>query len=612
MNLKEKKEELQIFGFFLKKLVHARHGVRYIIAMSAQSIISVLFSFILTLSPGLIINELTERRVNMLILFVLLLAAVPITRSFLDMSLSLHIQKLRSMLYSKFNEEFNSFVADMDYSTLEQPEISIMKDQVAEDVASASLDTLDVILRLIRSVLQILFLVSLVVMLNPLIVVLILAVIFVNSKITKIINKRNYEDNKIKEEKSNLKWTHFYDLTGDRTAKELRIFQCKEYLLSNVMKYERELLEATYKHDKYAAKMRFIQTIIAAIQTLAIYAYSVFSVMRDKIAVGSMTIFISAADRFAGALNEIADVYLDYGRMQPFWKDIKDFLSIKNRAMKSGSAMPEFMKDSVIEFKNVSFQYPGSDNYALENLNLKIYGDQRLCIVGENGSGKTTFVKLLLRFYDPTGGEILLNGLPIEQYDFYAYQRLFTAVFQDFATYSLPLENNIALQEDIDADRLNGVIENSGLSSLAEKLPRGVKTNVLKKIDPEGFIPSGGEGQKIAIARALYHGGDIVILDEPTAALDPRAEYEIYTQFNKMITDKCAVLITHRLSAVQLSDKVAVFDSGNVVEYGTHAELYSKGGIYSEMFDKQAHFYRDSPENGDGNNADEGEEVSAE
>ena len=591
--LNKKKEESHIFSCFLNKLIHAEHGVDYIISMSVQNVAEVLFSFILTLVPGLIINELTgECRANMLVLFVALLAVVPITRCFMDMSVSLHIKKLRARIYSRFSEEFNSFVADMDYSTLEQPEISIMKDQVGEDVASAPLDALEVILRLVRAVLQIIFLFSLVVMLNPLIVLLIFAVIYVNSKITKTLNKKNYEDNKVIEEKSHAKWTHFYDMTGDKTAKELRIFKCKEYLLSNVMKYENELLDATYKHDKYATKMRFLQTVIAVIQTTAIYVYSVVSVVYDRLAIGSMTIFISAADRFAGALNEIVNVYLDFGRMLPFWKDIMDFLSIKNRAMVSGSAVPEFTKDSVIEFRNVSFRYPGSDKYALEKLNLKIYGSERLCIVGENGSGKTTFSKLLLRFYDPTSGEILLNGLPIEQYDFLAYQRLFTSVFQDFATYNLPLENNIALCKDIDAGRLENAIENSGLSSFVEKLPRGVKTNVLKNIDPEGVVPSGGEGQKIAIARALYHGGDVILLDEPTASLDPRAEYEIYCQFSNMIAGKCAVLITHRLSAVQLADTVAVFDGGHVAEYGTHKELYAKGGIYTEMFDKQAEFYR--------------------
>lgn len=166
-------------------------------------------------------------------------------------------------------------------------------------------------------------------------------------------------------------------------------------------------------------------------------------------------------------------------------------------------------------------------------------------------------------------------------------------MFQDFCQFFLTLGENITLSTTADLEKLNDVCSQSGLIKLANKLPKGYDTQVDKWIDEEGFQPSGGEGQRIAIARALYHGGEIFILDEPTAALDPNAEYEIYTQFNRMIENKCAILITHRLSAVQLSDTVAVFDKGHVAEYGTHKELYMKNGIYTEMFNKQAQFYRD-------------------
>ena len=166
-------------------------------------------------------------------------------------------------------------------------------------------------------------------------------------------------------------------------------------------------------------------------------------------------------------------------------------------------------------------------------------------------------------------------------------------VFQDFCMYDFSIKENIVLADEFVAEKLDKVCDDNNLTELIEKLPKGYETYVGKTIDGNGFEPSGGEDQRIAIARACYHGGEIYILDEPTAALDPNAEYEIYTQFNRMITDKCAVLITHRLSAVQLADKVAVFDNGSVAEYGTHQELYSKGGIYTEMFDKQAQFYRD-------------------
>ena len=183
----------------------------------------------------------------------------------------------------------------------------------------------------------------------------------------------------------------------------------------------------------------------------------------------------------------------------------------------------------------------------------------------------------------------------ITRYDYDSYVRLFAPVFQDFATYALSLKENVILAEKYDAEKFRGVCVSSNIQPLIDKLTKGADTQIGKALDPEGIELSGGEEQRIAIARACYHGGDIFILDEPTAALDPNAEYEIYTQFSNMITNKGAVLITHRLSAVQLADKVAVFSGGGIAEYGTHNELYADDGIYKEMFDKQAKFYRDDP-----------------
>ena len=208
-------------------------------------------------------------------------------------------------------------------------------------------------------------------------------------------------------------------------------------------------------------------------------------------------------------------------------------------------------------------------------------------------------MNLLTRLYAPTSGEILLNGINIQNYDISKYQKMFSPVLQDFCLYELTLADNIVLNNCLDGSLLDDTIKNSGLSEMVEQLPKKHHTILGKNVDAQGIIPSGGEAQKIAIARALYKNAPIVILDEPTAAMDPLSEYEIYTQFHKMIRDKTAVLITHRLSAVQLSDIVAVFKDGQVAEYGTHAELYAKGGIYTEMFDKQAKFYRDAPKDRD-------------
>jgi len=320
----------------------------------------------------------------------------------------------------------------------------------------------------------------------------------------------------------------------------------------------------------------------------------IYSVLQKGLAIGNMTIYISAAGQFAGSLQQVMGSYMGFSRSSLDVQEMIDFMDIPLTQHETGDKTPVFDKNSVIEFKNVSFRYPGSENYALKDMSLKINGSEKLCIVGANGSGKTTFIKLLTRLYMPAEGEILLNGLNINEYDYIKYQRLFAPVFQDFTRFVLSLGENIVLTSEYDRERLEEVGAQSGLSPLIGKLPKGYATQVTKQIDDEGFEPSGGEGQRIAIARAVYHGAPIYLLDEPTAALDPLAEHEIYTQFSKMIADKAAVLITHRLSAVKLSDKVAVFEKGRLTEYGTHRQLYDNGGIYTEMYKKQSEFYIDA------------------
>ena len=217
---------------------------------------------------------------------------------------------------------------------------------------------------------------------------------------------------------------------------------------------------------------------------------------------------------------------------------------------------------------------------------------EHLSIVGLNGAGKTTFIKLLCRLYDPTGGVILLDGVDIREYDYADYMRQFAPVFQDFKLFCVSLKENITLQEKDDTD-LSELLKLVELDGFAGKLKKGTDTCIYKFFDEEGVEPSGGEQQKMAIARALYKQSPIVILDEPTAALDPIAEYEIYRQFHTLVGGKTAFYISHRLSSCKFCDKIAVFSEGKIAEYGNHEELAAiPNGIYAEMFEAQAQYYR--------------------
>ncbi|MBO5034299.1 MAG: ABC transporter ATP-binding protein [Oscillospiraceae bacterium] len=223
---------------------------------------------------------------------------------------------------------------------------------------------------------------------------------------------------------------------------------------------------------------------------------------------------------------------------------------------------------------------------------MKFQVGRRLAVVGENGSGKTTFIKLLCRLYDPTEGQILLNGIDIRKYDYRDYMNIFSVVFQDFQLIAQPLGNNVAGTMEYDRARAEKALIDAGFGDRLAEMPKGLDTYLYKELDKEGVEVSGGEAQKIAIARALYKDAPFIILDEPTAALDPLAEAEIYSKFDQIAGDRTAVYISHRLSSCKFCDEIAVFDHGAVVQQGGHEELLSnENGKYHELWHAQAQYY---------------------
>ncbi|MBR4336285.1 MAG: ABC transporter ATP-binding protein, partial [Clostridia bacterium] len=248
--------------------------------------------------------------------------------------------------------------------------------------------------------------------------------------------------------------------------------------------------------------------------------------------------------------------------------------------------------DYEIEFQNVSFRYPGSDSYALKNVSIKYKIGEKLAIVGMNGSGKTTFIKLLCRLYDPTEGVILLNGINIQKYNSLEYLSILSVVFQDYKLFSFSLAANVAASSEYDETAVVESLEKAGFGERLKTMPNGIETVLYKDFEQSGTEISGGEGQKIAIARAIYKNAPFVILDEPTAALDPIAEYEVYSKFNEIVGDRTAIYISHRLSSCRFCDRIAVFDDGQIVQLGTHETLVAdETGKYYQLWSAQAQYY---------------------
>ena len=336
-----------------------------------------------------------------------------------------------------------------------------------------------------------------------------------------------------------------------------------------------------------------IAASLSAVFTGTIYIFTCLKALAGAFGVGLITQYVGAATALSGSLTKLFSTLGEIQNNGKFLALCYDFLDIPN-SMYQGSLTTEKRSDREyhVEFRDVSFKYPGTDTWALRHVSVKFKIGNRMAIVGENGSGKTTFIKLLCRLYDPQEGEILLNGIDIKKYDYRDYMNIFAIVFQDFQLLSQPLADNVAGSSEYDESRVLKVLNDAGFGERLKTMPDGLNTLLYRQYGDNGVEISGGEAQKIAIARALYRDAPFLILDEPTAALDPIAEAEIYTQLNQIVGDRTAIYISHRLSSCRFCDEILVFDHGQIIQSGSHEDLvHQETGKYYALWNAQAQYY---------------------
>ncbi len=337
----------------------------------------------------------------------------------------------------------------------------------------------------------------------------------------------------------------------------------------------------------------FLEGSVSMLLTGIIYLFVCLKAWAGAFGIGAVTQYIGAATNTFMGIKDLLNAFTKLRTNAGYLDTVFEFLDIPNK-MYQGSLTTEKRIDRKyeVEFRDVSFKYPETEDYVLRHVNMKFKVGEKLAVVGMNGSGKTTFIKLLCRLYDPTEGEILLNGINIKKYRYDEYMDIFSVVFQDFNLFSRPLDENVAGSIAPDEAKVAKCLDDAGFEIDDTKMTKGLKTWLYKNLDKDGVEISGGEAQKIAIARALYKDAPFIILDEPTAALDPIAEAEIYEKFNDIVGDKTAVYISHRLSSCKFCDEIAVFHEGTVIQKGSHEELLrDTKGKYFELWNAQAQYY---------------------
>lgn len=388
-------------------------------------------------------------------------------------------------------------------------------------------------------------------------------------------------------------------------AKDIRLFNMSNAFFNQLSGVNETYKELNRKHHNRMVLWEVSLGSVLIVQKILMYTWLVYNVVTGAYQISDFVLYVGLVSTFHASVGYVNWIYSDMRTNSLMINDYRNFVDWKEdreTADEKDGHITEINLDKFeFRFENVSFKYPGHDNYVLKNVNLTIKNGAKLAVVGVNGAGKTTFIKLMMNLYEPSEGRILLNDVDIKEYNREEYFKLFSPVFQNVECFAMPIYQNISFAEEdkTDMNKINEVLEQSGLSEKINSYEKGIHTNLLKIFDKEGIDLSGGEKQRLAMARALYKDGKVIILDEPTAALDALAEDRMYREFENMIHGKTAVFISHRLGSTRFCDKIAMFEDGTIVEEGTHEELMAKNGKYAYMFGIQSQYYDEKQKNSD-------------
>ena len=464
----------------------------------------------------------------------------------------------------------------------------------------------------IRDILGILTYSAIIMTLSP----IILIVLIVSSVISYLMGKNEikYVDKHkdIISERDRKKWYISGLATDFEYAKEIKLYSMTGWLTDMLGKFKLENLKWENKLTFRSFMIGLVNALLTLIRDGAAYIILIYLLLDNQITLGDFAFFFGAIAGFAGWLNILAfsfNTIMSGNFAVGYFREYLEIKDVYNHG--EGCDLPE--KEDLpleIEFRGVSYKYPTAEDFTLKNINLTIKKGEKLAIVGANGAGKTTLVKLLCGYYYPTEGEIYVNGRSLPEYNIEEYYTMFAAVFQDIGLLPISIEEFVSSRNadsGIDADRVKQVIAQAEFDGKVASLSNGVKTMLMKSVYDDAIDLSGGEKQKLMLARALYKGAPCIILDEPTAALDPIAESNLYNKYNELTQDKTSVYISHRLASTRFCDRIVYIENGGIAEQGTHDELLKSGGRYANMFDVQSHYYKDNIENID--NIEELEEV---
>lgn len=504
--------------------------------------------------------------------------------------LKYYSEKKRDALYTKYSIIQGRKFLNCEYAKLEDPEFLKLREQSTKYMnAYGFAGIIPLTTMMIGKLITICSLFSIILFLDYRICLIYLCLTSINLFIT-MKNKHKIIEENMQMVDTERRKDYLKELfEKQQSAKEVRIYQLKDWLLK---KYQTEFdLLNIWKAKKNLHNMKngISNILLDLFQQIVTYSYLIYCVLKQTITVGNFTMYLTGIISFNNNILSIADTIIDLQQYNEYFEPFRKFNTYIQKE-EIGSKKEDLKDTYIIEFKNVSFKYPGQEEYALKNVNVKMTSKEAVCIVGENGAGKSTFIKLLLRFYNVEEGEILLNGINIQDYIYEEYMKCFSALFQDYKLFALSVKENIVLKEKKE-EKLCRALELSGAGEMLLKRERNIDTSVFKMFDENGVEFSGGESQKIALARALFKDALILLLDEPSSALDPISEAELLKKFAQIAKGKLSIFISHRLTSAKICDRILVFKEGKIIEDGTHEILIQKKGLYAQLYEMQSNLY---------------------
>lgn len=586
------KKILESYSYFMK--LQWRLDRMGILLVVLPRLLRVLNAFIVVIFPGLILDSLVEGRQEQCVLYIAAFALY----EFLDASIEALFTRAGNIHQEIFSARLNHMLVEktttLRQEQLEHPKVFEQYELARKCGEENSIfgylgDTASIVFGLAElwGYLYLLREMSLWVL------GFLVAVVAIHVAVQRRIDKNTMEESELDTPMERMIYYLNYQLMDPEYGKEIRMFDLKGFLTEKQAHVREEYYVLLRKYGKSRVRAVGLTNMAGSVLSLVFYASAILRFAMGALTVGAFTVTVNAMFRFSEGVRNVASLAVGYQMKAERLSHVRTFLDMTSAH--TGTEEAEgFERGMTVEFVHVSYRYPGSENYALEDVSLRIGCGEKVSIVGPNGAGKSTFIGLMLGLYRPTSGKILYNGRDIEELDYDSYKKLFAVLPQDYQIFSFSiLENILFTEQPSEAETVAAMesLDKAGLKEVVEKLPKRERTYLTQQFDPEGVALSGGEAQKLAIARVLYRDSAVFILDEPTAALSPRSEHDIYQRFAQVTEGKTVFLISHRLSGSRLCGRILVFQAGRLVEDGSHEALMQDGLLYAEMYAKQAEWY---------------------